>query len=410
MQLISVVSLFVIYIMEPYLWGKSMEVMGCKYANKNIYNAVIIGYYLITVIKQMVVLYGQNTTASSLLGFVIILYMLIMTLALYKGKLLSKLISFGVFVCLIMASEMAVIFFTTVVMHVSSDTFTTVSAFTNISTLISKLVLAGCCYLFYFREKKNYITQLLNNWEIIPLTLLNALFELPVAAILRRSDLQNDKFMLMTCISIQLMLFFITFYIFFIVKRKNLGENKIQEGHVGFEEELDPLSSWKIYDYKKSQQVNLDRPVYASSEPELNKILENLTLLAKEKEVKFGTSLFVQKYYMKSSDICELVMSIVKRAIQMTCELQPAYRMVKLELSYIQGGFKIECQNSAVKGTQDIELQYSEGELLDYIVRKYNGESFCRAQCEANEYDTVIWYCCFNIKEIAEQQGVYVEE
>lgn len=408
MELISVVSLFVIYIMEPYFWTRSMDVMGRKYANKNLYRGIVLAYYLITVIKQIITLYDKNTSVSTLLGFVLISYQVVMTLILYKSSLISRLISVAVFIALTMVAEMLVVLFTTMVLHVPSEAYGTMSVFTNICTLSAKLILGGCCYLFYFRGKRNYITKLLESWEIIPMVLLNALFELPVSIILKRNDLQNDKFMLMTCITIQFMLFFITFYILFIVKRKNIGENKLIQKQMTMEDDMDPLSTWKIFDYDKDGQDSIGKPVLSPSEPALNIILENLNQLANEKDVNFQTSILVKKYYMKSSDICALVMGIVKSAMNMTCALEPMYRNVKLELSYIQGGFKLECQNSAVKGTQKIELQYSEGES-DYIVRRYNGECFCKTKCEAKEYDTVIWYCCFHIKEIAEQQGVYAE-
>lgn len=408
MQLISVISLFVIYIMEPYLWTRSMEVMGRKYTNKNLYRGVVLAYYLITVIKQIITLYDKNTSVGSFLGFVLIIYQIVMTLILYRSSLISRLISVAVFIGLTLVAELIVVSFTTMILHVPSEAYANVSVFTNICTLSAKLILGGCCYLFYFRGKRNYIINLLESWEIIPMILMNALFELPVSTILKRNDLQNDRFMLMTCVSIQFMLFFITFYIFFIVKRKNIGENKFKQRQITIEEDMDPLNTWKIFDYAKDGRDSIEKPVLSPSEPALNIILENLNQLAKERDVKFQTSIFVQKYYMKSSDICALVMGIVKSAMNMTCALKPMYRNVKLELSYIQGGFKIECQNSAVKGTQKIELQYSEGES-DYIVRRYNGECFCKTKCEAKEYDTVIWYCCFHIKEIAEQQGVYAE-
>lgn len=241
-----IILCLLVYPLEPYLWATCMKQLGYKYTKyRHTYLFTFLGYYGITLIKQLFIGNLHNDILNAVFSVGLVLYILTCTLLLYEGKTSKKLVWISVFFGITILTELIVLGFSTFVLQESTTIYTTPTTLSIICTLIAKILLFVVCQLVYFRKDGTLVKALLDNWEIIPLGLITIFFELPASAIIKSINAEHSPVALGICAGIQSLLILLTIYVFFVISNRSRQYKYIKselENNKRSQESLDKLA------------------------------------------------------------------------------------------------------------------------------------------------------------------------
>lgn len=360
-----------IYMIEPYIWIKSMSTLERRYENKNLYNIAGGIYYLITVVKQFLAFSDVGNAVNTIMNIIMTVYMFLTIIVLVKSSLYMRILNFVIFCCLAALTELPFMVLATYLFNMSMVQVVAFGIINSICTLCSKLTLALICKFLYFNNSSAYIRKLYKNREILPLTVVNFLFEFLAVFIYRDAKLYMNKSVIILFVVIQIMLICNVAYIVYVLVKKNtkisyfedeLNKSKqIAELTVELRQLKHDMSNHanviqnlvqdKYYDeleqYVKSAflEVNEAERVYTLPDHALSAVLNSLEKKAKERDINFRTMIVVNNFYIPSHDICSIVSNMVGNAIEATENLEKERRYIEMEMSCTEEGYNINCIN-----------------------------------------------------------------
>ena len=142
MVLCNTIIIFLVYTLEPYLWIKSMSVLQRRFDNPRVYLLAGIGYYLITVVKQIIVFYHFPEMFNTVMNGLMLVYMFGMTFFLFKSELYKKIISIGMYCFLTFVTELSFIAFSMYFFHCTLNELAAIGWLNTCATIMSKIMLA----------------------------------------------------------------------------------------------------------------------------------------------------------------------------------------------------------------------------------------------------------------------------
>ena len=321
-----------------------MYTLECRYQNKKIYIAAGAIYYLITVAKQFLAFADMGNIANTVMNILMPVYMFVSIIVLVKSSLYKRILNCVVFCCLAAVTELPFMVLATYLFKMSMVRVVSFGIINSICTLFSKLSLVLICKFLYFQNSSAYMKKLYQNKEILPLTIVNFIFEFLAVFIYRDAKLYMNKSVITLFVFIQVMLICNVAYIVYVLVKKNtkltyfedeLNKNKqiaeltlelrqLKHDMTNHANVIQNLIHEQYYDelekYVKSAFLEVDEAekVYTLPDHALSAVLNSLDKQAKERDITFKTMIAVNNFYIPSHDICSIVSNMVRNAIEAT--------------------------------------------------------------------------------------------
>lgn len=366
-MILNMIALAVIYAIEPYIWLKSMSTLAWKSVRleKNSW-FFFLGYYILTLVKQYLAfdksLGGEWTICF---GILLNLYM-IFSLFWFKGSILKKIYTIGLFYICVYVAEMITILFVIAVFHIPSTEFLGSGLINIVCTLFTKLLLIPISYMVFYRKNKNMISLLYKNKELLPLIILIFLFEMVTFAIFSYRKLEIMSWGNMVIVVLSQVILLSTMFYISVILRKVKAELEHKKEIIRLTNSLDNLrhdmSSHvrMLKSYAKNEQYNelmeymnkafadieVAESVCTSDNYAVSVIISFFLTEAKKKKVNFTRSINVCDFILPDNEISSLLSNILKNAMESVEKVSEEERFICLEISPIKNGYYINCLNS----------------------------------------------------------------
>lgn len=434
---------------DPFIWIKSMSVLGIKYEKKkSLYAAAFCGYLAILYCKHVGLHYLNIPCFSSVIDVLLPLYIISATLLLFKDQLGKRILSVGLFYSAMFISDALCFLIGVTILRTPVDTILSSGTVGSFWTIISKVVFSSICWLFFWRKSHSFINSLYGQKKVI-LVLLNIVYEIPLCTLIQNKTLQNNPSIILTfCIS-QIILITSTCYFLHVFKlqktelytlkceleviRQNTsaykGLRQLKHdiaGHVNILIDLckrrkyDMLEEYMegMYGSIKQADITFDLPDAA-----LSLLMGQLKQKSLDSNCRLRCFNSLSSYYMTSYDICSIVSNMLNNAIESACKLPPEDRIVSIEFLYIDGGYHIEVVNNAPLGTRKEDFSVTSKDdkknhgigmsIIHKIARKYEGcvvTSIITGEEIKSNYDIVTITVKMFFDEIEEIQSNHSKE
>lgn len=119
MVILNAVLLMLIYMIEPYLWIKSMSTLVCRYQNRKIYFMAAGMYYIITLVKQFLAFSDVVNVLNIIMNITVIVYMFLSIIILVKSSICKRIFHCMIFYCLSVVTELPFMIIATCLFKVS---------------------------------------------------------------------------------------------------------------------------------------------------------------------------------------------------------------------------------------------------------------------------------------------------
>lgn len=424
---------------EPVIWCKAMSVNGRKYENRIYYVLVVEGYTTLALAKEYSTqLLGQGKLIVCISIFMSF-YFISFTIILFKGKCYEKIINIGVFYCILFLSELICIGFVHGILKVSMEDILRPGYINVICAMGSKIIATIQCMFMFSRKIKAYVKIFYKYKEVLALILVYVVFEIPAASIIASYDICKETSVIVLFGLLQVMLVCVTLYILHAIKSKDseLEQTKNELETAKRNEDLSQqLRTWKhdisghkvvitnlcqkkkydlLEEYIKETFGQIEEVTSSCqlADEALAILLEELKRSAKERKIDFSITILMDRFYMRSVDLCALVNNLVQNAFEACDRLTIETKYVILKIGYVGYGYMIECKNTAPKGTVlkgTTKANKEEHGLgltsISSIVKKYNGTKNATINPKHVDYDVVKIRCSFLIPKVSKDKFV----
>lgn len=400
----NMLLLAVIYMIEPYIWLKSMSTLGWKSEKLEQCSWVFfMGYYLLTLVKQFFFFSkGAGTEWTICFGILVNLYM-IFSLFWFKGSAQKKIYTIGLFYICVYIAEMIMILFVIGLLHIPTSILLGKGMINVVCTFFAKLLLIPISYIIFCNKNKNVISKLHKNREILPLIIFTFLFEAVTTAVFcwKKFENMSPTNMIIVVLS-QVLLLSTIFYITAILRRIK-AELEQKRELLRLTNSLDNLRH-DMTSHVRMMKSYVNNEQYDKLKEYMNTIFadvevaENVCTLdnyavsvtissflaeAKKKKINFTRSIVVQDFMLQDNEICSLLSNILKNAIEAAEKVSEEKRFICLEIAPSKKGYYINCINAyqTIPDCENGQLQTSKADKLNHgrgvtiikdIVEKHN--------------------------------------
>lgn len=401
----KVLFILITYTIEPYLWIKSMSVSGRRFENRFCYLLAMLGYYLISSVKQAFLFLHINNRLVRILGLALSLYIFILTIILFEGEKFKKVMNCSVFCFLTCLSELITISVYVFCFHIPFHTLMQFGNQNFTCTILAKLLLIGLCKLVFENKDMKILSSLYGNPELLYFIILNYILEIPTTSMLRHEGGglgRPDNFFILA----QIMLVCNLLYIVFIVYRKDkklmIAEEELKhlsqimmvtenlrklkhdmQTHMRViaglidNESFDEL---RRYVQDVAGDIQQAKRISVVSDPALATVLEHFINEAERCEIVFCRHIMIHNFNMSSKDLCSIVSNMLNNAKEATSKLSAGKRYISLDIFPAEGGYYITCMNPYKKEdfcfrtTKQDKYNHGFGlKIIKETVEKYHG-------------------------------------
>lgn len=371
MRGVQVITILMVYMIEPFLWGKSMSVSFHKFKNEILYWALVLGYYFIAILKQGIMFQSFDNKRSILFSLVLLIYMFLSTIIFYQDRLYRKIMNCSIFCFLTCVSESVIIFSAIYIGGFATSDIMKFGTVNIVCTILSKLLLLGLIKIFFFQDGKKLIHSLYGSKEIVLLILLNVAADAYLTESLRRENFRYIRECAALFITVQFMFICNTMYITIVLRKKNKKmaavENELDKlrQRSFFSEKLmrlrhdmkahamiiSNLISQECYQEVKEYISNIFGDIQdvdkisAVTEPALSTLLSHYIVEMEKKEIRFCRHILMDNFYMSSKDLCAIISNMLDNAMEASEKLDKERRYVSLDIFPTEGGYRITCMN-----------------------------------------------------------------
>lgn len=450
MNMIHFIFSTLLFLVDPLIWYKSMSGFGLKSSKKKTVGIVAVSfYYVILWLKELGQNYFHIEHLCTFINILLPLYIAVATFLLFKGKLVKKLMSVGVFYSAMFLSESICIILGIVVLKTPMDVLLSFTAIGVFWTIVSKLMLSTICWIFFGRGKRSWINPLYDKKEIVFILLLNMIYEIPLGTLILKTELHNNPTFISLFCLFQIILIISVSYFWHVLKLQNQTLYKLKcelevvkqnagaykglrqlkhdiAGHVKIlldlckKKKYDMLEEYMegMYGSIRQADVTFDLP-----DPALSILMGQLKQKTLDNKIRFRFFNSISDYYLPSHELCSLVGNLVNNAIESTCKLPEENRAVTIEFNYDEGGYYIEVGNNAPLGTDvtkfcltsktDKENHGLGMGIIHKIAKKHKGNivaSVTKGTDQEQNYDFVSINVAMKFKEIERLQKSHIDE
>lgn len=418
---------------EPVIWCKAMSVNGRKYENRMCYVLVVEGYTALALVKEYSTQWIGQGKLTVYINIFMSVYIMFFSIIMFAGRCYQKIINVSVFYCALLLSDLISLGFVHVILKISIEDIMRAGCVNVMCAMVSKIIAIIQCMIMFSQKRKAYVKMLYKYKGVLVLVLVD------IVCIIAGNDICKDTVITVLFGLIQIMLICITLYILHVIKNKDLEleqtKNKLEI--IRRNEDLSQqLRTWKhdmsghkvvitnlcqkkkydlLEEYIKETFGQIEEVTSSCqlADEALAILLEELKRSAKERKIDFSITILMDRFYMRSVDLCALVNNLVQNAFEACDRLTIENKYVILKIGYVGYGYMIECKNTAPKGTVLKGTTKANKEehgfgltSISSIVKKYNGTKNATINPKHVDYDVVKVRCSFLIPKVSEDKLV----
>lgn len=329
--MIKLLFLTMLLLVDPLIWYKSMSNLGLKFTKrKGLYVGVVGIYYSIICFKQLGFDYIQIQHFSAFIDILMPLFIVSATLFLFKGSIVKKIMSVGVFYSSIFLGDSICFLIGVMLLGTPMEVFLSINPIGIFWTIISKFIVGTICWIFFCRGNKSWINSLYDNKEIVFLLLINMVYEIPLCNLVQNKSFQRQPSIMISFALSQIVLFSSFYYFWHVLKLKNRKlytlkcELEVAKqnaaiyktlrqlkhdmlGHVRIMRDLCVQKKYdKLKEYMDGMYGSIKQAdtVYYLPDPALSILIGQLKQKSLENGIRFRIFNTVTNYYLPSHELC----------------------------------------------------------------------------------------------------------
>lgn len=367
-MILNMILLAAIYMIEPYIWLRSMSILGWKSERLKKYSWIVfLGYYILTIVKQyasLVDLCGDGWIRG--LSILINAYLIVVPFVVFNGLVVKKIYNIGLFLICVYATEMLTFVIIVLAMHIPVSTFLEIGLINSACTLVSKLLLCSLCYLFFLHRGKSLIELLYHNRELMPLIIANVIFEVLVFNVFPYSKLIQARMETLVMFLFSQTVLVSTLFYIALVLRKVKAELEQKKEIIRLTNSLDNLrhdmsshvrmiksyvqdekyKELKEYMNKTFSDIEVAHNTCSLDNYAVSVIISSFIVEAKKKKINFSRIISVKDFILSDNEICSVLSNVLKNAMEAAEKVKHDEPFICLEISPQGNGYYINCINS----------------------------------------------------------------
>lgn len=393
----SIIEMLLTGLVDPFIWIKSMSLLGSNKSKRTRFGAFL-GYYILLIGRELLAGYTMSAMVKITMTIVLVVYILIATEMLVKGKLSEKIIGLFIFLC----SELIVL-----------EVYVTLTHGTFYRPVDAKILYYGCCmfvklfqfglcYWIYKDKNRGILFGKIKETIAIGIVIASIISSMLMADADRNQS--GKGLLIFQLIEILFIWYLVSSLVEFRKKEKSiLLLNKEVDGMAGQQEYVRDVDRFRhdyasnafvlknLWNYKEYDKLGkYMEKVFADAEKvaivfehpnfAIQIIISNLMKIAKKIDIPFSAEMSVKVFHMKEEDICSILHNLVLNALRDSVQTRRSKVHVFLQVSLVENQYEMQCINEflAVDGFTGTFLQEKEEENLEFfivkeIVKRYNG-------------------------------------
>lgn len=421
----SIIEIFLTGLLDPIIWMKSMSTLGCNKSKAKYYGAFG-GYYVLLVGRDLLSNYSNVQNINGYARIMLAVYIVISTLFLFGGSLHEKVISVGIFFCILFVSELIATELYMTLTHKELDSLMHDPWLNFVcGSTIKTLQIIMCYWIFSSKKRVNYFYS---NKEKIAIIMLMAIMLSNLLMKRYMDQLSINAILLFQLIEILLQWYILSSLFVFKKKEKTVWElsqevsyslerkelvSDIQRFERNYStnglimknmcdyQEYDGLGRYMAEVFEDAEKAEL---LFNHSNSAVRILISGLIRLAKDMKIPFFVQVSVEEFGMEDEDICSIIQNLVKNALEAASKVPHYNKHVTLQILDTDDGYEIRCINDCV-GVVNFEKTSKRNKkmhgfgvgIVDKIVAEHYGtiqREYVKAEEKEMGYVTVsIQFC-----------------
>ncbi len=371
----SIIGTFLIGLIDPLIWMRSMSILGFRRSRKQCIGVFLICYILV-VGKGYTAAHEGMETISKLFTITLAAYLFGTTIFVFGGKVKEKVLYSGIFFCILFATELIVIG-VCLTFHIGTlDKITNNGVINLVCSSVLKGLQAIICYWVFHKKKRKKFFE--NNQEVLSLMVVTCI--LVSYVILGNGQSQrNRNVVLLFGISIILAQWYIMSSLFSF-KKKDKSIMELNEEISYMKEQKELIAEIEHFEHNFSTNIILMKNLFYYKEYErfgkymdvtfrtvekaellfnhpniaVRILISGLIKTAKQMRIPFTVRIQVKEFGMDDEDICSILKNLVMNGLEAASKVPYGEAHVSLQIFFTELGYEIVCINDCV-GSVDFE-------------------------------------------------------